>query len=1378
MPRISDYKLINSERKREAYDQILASFNNTAVSFPDVTFNDLFQEIIGKYGDHVAIDMPTDLSDVYGTLTYDTLDRESNRVANFLIAQGVKNEQIVGVLMDATPAMITAIVGIMKSGAAFLPIFTGESLERIAYILNDAKAPVVIAHKKYLTTVNKLQWRCEHFNLYLLIDSDSTTMSDQELNSALKQDLWDLVGDRAHDDITGGGWVSSFTGLPFSREIMDEYGDNILSKLRPYLRPDSRVLEIGCSTGISMFRLAPLVGEYVGTDISETILNWSRAKRDRLSINNIQLVRLAAHEIDKLNVGEFDVVIMNSVVQNFGDHGYLVDVLRKVIQSLKSDGIVFLGDINDQNAYAEMLASLRKFKIENSDKNYTTKTDWSNELFLSKDFINELQFVFPEINSITFSDKVFTVDCELTSFRFDALLTIKKAAQPDVTALKAKRRKNQFSCVDLHQVTANPPAVTVQPHYVACVLYNAVSSKGPRGVMIEHRSLVNYLLWANLFYLKEREVFNFPLFTSAAIDLSITSIFCPLASGGQIYTYGSDLGVSAVLLDIFTNTNSKTSIVKLLPSHISVIKGKVFPSNKIGRVIVAGEEISQRHIDVLRQINSSITIFSENGSAETTGGCIAKLVLENKNTDVSLGSPIANSQCYVLNASLDPLPIGMVGELYVSGAALARGYLNDESGTNDKFSIASSWGNRRIYKTGINARWNSAGEIIYVSRKQNTFNINGHHIDPTEIEQMLKKLPGVGDVHVALWGEQDVTSLVAYYTKQSAVTTKILREYLLETLPLFMVPTNFICLPSLPVLPDGTINRKALPSPVQDVTPLLNSIARSDAERKLMKIWREILGVNSIGLQDNFFDLGGHSLRAVVMASRIQKEFNVEVELSDIFTTPNIGALAKKLSDTEAKPLYEIPLASPQEFYDLSYAQYGTWIQCQLDPKLTIFNMPGSFILNGQLNADVFRQSVRKLVERHESLRTSFVEVDCMPKQKIHAIEDVAIAVNFRNLEHEPNPLLCAQEFANEEAQRQIDLSVAPLFRISILKLSENKYFVAYTTHHIVSDGWSSLVLLNDFLGIYNALADGNEISMKPLNIQYKDFSSWQNDQLASGRFDQQKAYWLEKFSKPTSLLQLPTNFDVPAHHDFSGAELDVLFDEALSQDVWSFCKEKAVTLFMMLLSGVYALLHRYTRQNDLTIGTPIAGRFHPDLENQIGFYLNALALRVGVDHDETPNTLLEKVRTIALEGFENQHYPYELMLNDLKVERVNSNYSLFNVLIMLNNFDLVELNGLEMQGITVEDFKTNNSSSKFDLSFIFDERKDCILLRFEYKTCLFKEQTIARIGEDLKNVLRSFVNAPTVPIKTMDVMLDLDRDSHEVVSDFTQSINTLRETV
>lgn len=1377
MPRISDYKLINSERKREAYEQLLASFNNTAVSFPNVTFNDLFREVVSKYHDHVAVDTQPDFTNVDGTLTYDTLDRESNRVANFLVAQGVKTEHVVGVLMDATPSMITAIIGIMKSGAAFLPIFTGESTERIAYILNDAKVSVVIAHKKYLTVVNKLQWRCDYFNSYLLIDSDSITMSEQELNGALKRDLWDFVGDRAHDDITGGGWISSYTGLPFSREIMDEYGDNILTKLKPHLRSDSRVLEIGCSTGISMFRLAPLVSEYVGTDISETILNWSRAKRDRLSITNIQLERLAAHEIEKLDAGEFDVVIMNSVVQNFGDHSYLIDVLRKVINSLKSDAIVFLGDVNDQHAYLEMVTSLRKFKIENSDKNYTTKTDWSNELFLSKDFINELKFIFPEIDAITYSEKVFTIDCELTSFRFDALLTIKKDMQSEDDVSSSKRKKNQFSRKDLNRFDAQPSAVVVQPHHLACVYYNAGSPKGPKGVMIEHQSLVNYLLWARGFYLKENEVFNFPLFTSASLDLSMTSVFCPLTSGGQIYIYGADNDISSTLVDIFTNAKSKTSIVKLLPSHINMMKGKVLASNKITRVIIAGEEINQRCIDVLHQMNPLITVFSEYGRAETTGGCLAKSALGNNAADVSLGYPIANSQCYVLNATLDPLPVGIVGDLYISGASLARGYVNEVPGANENFSLAKSLNNRRLYKTGIHARWNATGEIIYVSRKHGTLNINGHHVDPIEIEQVLKQLPGVGDVYVTHWDTDEVTSLIAYYTKRSEVTTKIVREYLTECLPLFMVPAHFICLSSLPLLSDGTVNRKALPSPVQDVTPILNSIARSDAERKLMKIWREILGVNTIGLQDNFFDLGGHSLRAVVMASRIQKEFNIEVELSDVFTTPNIAALAKKLSDTEAKPLYEIPLAVSQDFYDLSYAQYGTWIQCQLDPKLTIFNMPGSFILNGQLNVDLFQQTIRKLVARHESLRTSFVQVDCIPKQKIHAIEDVSIIVDFKNLEQEQNPLQCAQAFADEDAQRCIDLSVAPLFRISLLKLSETKHFVCYTTHHIVSDGWSSLVLLNDFLSIYNTLSGGNEVSMKPLKIQYKDFSSWQNQQLATGKFDQQKAYWLDRFSKPTTKINLPTDFDATMH-DFSGAEMDILFDEVLSQDVWSFCKEKDVTLFMMLLTAVYTLLHRYSRQYDLTIGTPIAGRFHPDLENQIGFYLNALALRVGIDGDETPNTLLEKVKTVTLEGFENQHYPYERMLNDLKVERENSNYSLFNVLIMLNNFDLVELNGVEMQGITIEDFKANNSSSKFDLSFIFDERKDCILLRFEYKTSLFKKETIATIGEDLKSVLRAFVNTPGVPINTIGVALDLDRDNQEVISDFTQSINTLRETV
>jgi acyl carrier protein len=707
-----------------------------------------------------------------------------------------------------------------------------------------------------------------------------------------------------------------------------------------------------------------------------------------------------------------------------------------------------------------------------------------------------------------------------------------------------------------------------------------------------------------------------------------------------------------------------------------------------------------------------------------------------------------------------------------------RGYLGDDGLAAQRFLSSDAVPRKRLYRTGDAARWTIDGEIIYHGRKDDQIEGAGNRLATGEIEHKIQQVPGVDECLVMTYREGSSSQIVAYYTQVADITSNLVREQVAEVLPDYMVPDFFIHVPVFSRLANGKVDKKSLPPPGADASPLLDNITRNDVERRLMRIWKDILGIHIVGLQESFFDLGGHSLRAVTMAARIREEFNAEIDLSLIFSSPTIESLAKVLDGAKSTVFQRIEQVAEQPYYDLSYAQNGTWVQCQLDPKTIMFNMPGSFILNGKLDVSLFDVAIRRLIERHESLRTSFVNVEGVPKQKIHAMDTVPIGVHFEDLRSCVDPTRRARELSEAETKKPMDLEKAPLFAVSVYRIEHERFFVSYITHHIVSDGWSSLVLLNDFLSIYNGLVMGNPHVQAPLRIQYKDFSAWQNQQIREGQLERARQYWMDKFSSVPDFVRLPTDFRQPPQYDFSGAELDLLLEEDVSHGVRNLCRDKDMTLFMVLLSGIYALLYRYTQQSDLTIGTPVAGRFHPDLENQIGFYLNAMALRASVHDADTPDTLLRKVRAVTLEAFENQHYPFELMINDLKMARSDGNYSLFNTLMVLNNFDLVELNGLEMRGVRVEDFNVKTESSKFDLSFIFFERKDRILLRVEYRTCLFMESTIRTIASDLQRMLRAFVEEASLPVMLIPIDLDVNRHVSEITSDFTQSINALSDIV
>ena len=591
---------------------------------------------------------------------------------------------------------------------------------------------------------------------------------------------------------------------------------------------------------------------------------------------------------------------------------------------------------------------------------------------------------------------------------------------------------------------------------------------------------------------------------------------------------------------------------------------------------------------------------------------------------------------------------------------------------------------------------------------------------------------------------------MGYVVGDEQVSPGQLQEHVRGVLPEYMVPAAVVMLDEMPLTPSGKIDRKALPAPesmsAEREQPFV--AARTPVEELLASVWREVLGVGEVSIRDDFFSLGGHSLKATQVLARVHKSLNIQIGLREFFHSPTIEGLSKLISSEKRTDYIAIKPVAEQPFYDLSHAQKRLWVTCQSEDASVAHNLAGAFVLEDKLKPEVLEQALRTLVERHESLRTSFVVVNGQPKQRIQ--EDSLFALERIDFSGDENGEERARELADEESRMPFDLEVAPLLRAKLVKIDAGKYVFLLTIHHIVSDGWSMNVLVKEMLELYRSYAQGGENSLAALKIQYKDFAGWQNEQLTGTRLTEHRQYWSDKLAGELPSLRLPFDYPRPPAQTFNGDNFDFEIDEEVTAGLRSIGRESGASLFMVLLASVYALLHRYTGQDDIVLGSPVAGRDHADLEDQIGFYVNMLALRVGVGGEDAFTDLLGHVRRSTLEAYEHQVYPFDLLVRDLNVRGDGSRAPLADVGITLQNQFSDQPDDLNLE-FQIRPFEQKNTTAKTDMWFYFSEFNGRISGTINYNTDLFRRETINLMHESLSRLLQQVVGAPETKIMDLD---------------------------
>jgi amino acid adenylation domain-containing protein/non-ribosomal peptide synthase protein (TIGR01720 family) len=904
----------------------------------------------------------------------------------------------------------------------------------------------------------------------------------------------------------------------------------------------------------------------------------------------------------------------------------------------------------------------------------------------------------------------------------------------------------------LAQKRIDNPSSGVGDTSLAYMIYTSGSTGRPKGAMNIHAGFRNRLQWMQQAYqLTASDVVLQK--TPYSFDVSVWEFFWPLMVGARLVVARPEGHRDSAYLAQLINQQGVTTL-HFVPSMLHVFLDELGPGKckSLKRVLCSGEalsfELTERFFarseaelhNLYGPTEASIDVTSWACERDAAGKVIP------------IGRPIANTQLYVLDARLSPVPLGVPGELSIGGVQLGRGYWRRADLTAERFipDPFSARPGARLYRTGDLSRWLPDGSVEYLGRIDYQVKLRGFRIELGEIEAALGQHPGVREA-VVLTREDTPGDmrLVAYLVacEVPAPGGGELWSWLQHRLPEYMVPGVYVFLDAMPLTPSGKIDRRSLPAPdrARGEPEAALSAPRTPLEELLAGIWAQVLGVERVGIHDNFFALGGHSLLATQVFGRLRAALGIELPLRTLFEAPTVSALAERSEaarrggvTVQAPPLVRVPRGGGE--LPLSFAQQRLWFLDQLEPESPFYNMAAVVHFLGSLDVSALEQSLREVVRRHEGLRTTFLGVDGRPRQII--AEEPSLTLPVIDL----SALLSTAQEAErrrltaEEGEQPFNLAKGPLLRTKLLRLSDTEHVLLLTMHHIISDGWSTGVLVREFTALYEAFQAGKPSPLPELPLQYADFAVWQRQWLDGEVLEAQLAYWKRQLGGELPILELSTDRPRPAMQTFRGAVELVSLPKDLCKALTALSQREGVTLFMTLLATFQLLLHRYSGQDDIVVGSPIASRTSAETEGLIGLFVNTLVLRTDLSGELTFSQLLGRVREVTLGAYAHQEVPFEKLVEALQPERDLSRSPLFQVMFTLQN---TPLPALELAGMKIRPMEVENTTAKFDLELIFEDTDDGMLGTLEYNTDLFDAATAAQMLGHYRSLLTAVTASP-----------------------------------
>ncbi|HKX28592.1 MAG TPA: amino acid adenylation domain-containing protein [Blastocatellia bacterium] len=894
----------------------------------------------------------------------------------------------------------------------------------------------------------------------------------------------------------------------------------------------------------------------------------------------------------------------------------------------------------------------------------------------------------------------------------------------------------------------------------AYVIYTSGSTGRPKGVVITHGGLANYLKWAAEEY-RIAAGEGAPVQSSIGFDLTVTSVYGPLVCGKRVQLLPEEAGLEALAADL--SREWAYSLIKITPAHLDVLAEQMKDREVAGRagvLVIGGEELRDEGLASWRARAPGTRLINEYGPTETVVGCCAYEVKEpgNEGEAAPIGKPITNTRMYVLDGEQEPLPIGARGELYISGAGVARGYLGAPELTAERFrpDPFGSSGGERMYRTGDEGRYLPDGNLTYLGRGDRQVKVRGYRIELGEIEAALRTHPDVKQ-SVVMVNEDGPgrKRLVGYVVSGGRATAAELKHHLRERIPDYMVPEAVLFLDEMPVTANGKIDRKRLSQIEIEVRSEEQEPAgsRTAIEEIVAGIFAEVLGLERGRPDDNFFENGGHSLLATQVVSRVKSAFSVELNVRAIFEEPTVAGLAHRIEAAirggerqDAPPLIRAPREGALL---LSYAQQSLWFIEQLELGQAIYNSPTAVKLEGRLKLEILEAVINEIVKRHELLRTRIEAEAGTPKpvidewqpQRLEVVDLTDLTAEARTAE--------ALRFAGLEAETGFDLSRGPLMRVKLLKLEEEQHVLLCTMHHIVSDAWSMGILVKEVCALYEAMSEGRTSPLPELEIQYADYAFWQRNFLTDAVIREHLSYWKQQLGGQLPVLRLPADHPRPPVPSYRGATIYLPVPAELQRPLQDLSRREGVTLFMLLLAAFKVLLHKYTAQEDIIVGTSAANRNRAELEPLIGYFVNMLPLRTNLGGDPRFGELLKRVREVALGGYAHHELPFEKLVEEIQPERAVRQMPLFNVAFGVQNAPRAEL---RLPDLKLSPVLAADAGARFDLALWVTEGPEGMQISWIYSRDLFKEVTVKRMHDHFMNLLFGIVDRPDARLTTLDL--------------------------